>query len=252
MNKAQAIREAFAGVADLRAQAAAQPALGQAIVRVKALQGERFAGTYADELNGGRFQIATQFFLTELYSAKDYTQRDAQFSRIAGAIDKLFPDRVGSLALSLAQLHALTEALDSTMGQAWLAEEKRAGKPKTVSDQARLYTKVWRQTGRERDRYAQLSTVLGIGEELARLTRLRGLRTMLRMMRGPATAAGLADLQHFLETGFDTFASLGQLPGGTEAFLRQIETRETALMKMLFDADLVTCETTLAQTLGKP
>ena len=91
-----------------------------------------------------------------------------------------------------------------------------------------------------------------VDQALARLTRLRGLRTMLRMMRGPASAAGLADLQHFLETGFDTFADLGKSPGGTDAFLRQIETRETALIQSLFDDDLVTCETTLAKIFGKP
>lgn len=248
MTKAEAIREAFARVAILREQAESQPALRQAIIDVKALQGERFAGTYADELNGGRFEVASRFFLTELYSAQDYTRRDAQFTRIAGAIDKLFPARVSSLALALAQLHALTEELDSVMGQAWL----KAGNPKTVEDRANQYVKVWRQTGRGDDRYHQLATVLGIGEELARLTRLRGLRTMLKMMRGAATAAGLADLQHFMETGFDTFADLGKQTGGTEAFLRQIEARESALMKMLFEADLVTCETTLAKTLGKP
>jgi hypothetical protein len=248
MTKAEAIRQAFAGVAALRAQAATQPALGQAIVEIKALQAERFAGTYADELHGGRFEVASRFFLTELYSAQDYTQRDAQFTRIAGAIDKLFPDKVSSLALALAQLHALTEELDSAMGQAWL----KAGKPRTAAERAHQYVGIWRQTGRADDRYHQLTTVLGIGEELARLTRLRGLRTLLRMMRGPASAAGLTDLQHFMETGFDTFADLGKQPGGTEAFLRQIEERETALMKMLFEADLVTCETALVQTLGKP
>lgn len=248
MNKAEAIREAFGNVAALRAQALALPALGQAIVAVKSLQANRFAGTYADELQGGRFEIASRFFLTELYSAQDYTQRDAQFTRIAGAIDKLFPDKVSSLALALARLHALTETLDSAMGQAWM----KAGKPKTVGERARQYVHVWRQVGRQTDRAAQLTTVLGIGEELARLTRLRGLRTMLRMMRGPASAAGLADLQHFLETGFDTFADLGKSPGGTDAFLRQIETRETALIQSLFDDDLVTCETTLAKILGKP
>ena len=66
MNKAEAIREAFGNVAALRAQALALPALGQAIVAVKSLQADRFAGTYADELQGGRFEIASRFFLTEL------------------------------------------------------------------------------------------------------------------------------------------------------------------------------------------
>ena len=74
---------------------------------------------------------------------------------------------------------------------------------------------------------------------------------MLKMMRGPAAAAGLGSLQRFLESGFDTFAAMAKSSGGAEDFLNTIEARESALIRMLFDGDLVACETELARTLGQ-
>ena len=78
-----------------------------------------------------------------------------------------------------------------------------------------------------------------------------GLRTMLRMMRGPASAAGLADLQRFLEEGFDTFAAMSRQRGAVEQFLRTLQERERQLFTLLDDADLVACETALARILGQ-
>jgi hypothetical protein len=54
------------------------------------------------------------------------------------------------------------------------------------------------------------------------------------MMRAPAQAAGLADLQRFLEQGFDTFAAMGQRKGATDAFLQLIDQRETQALEALF------------------
>jgi hypothetical protein len=93
--------------------------------------------------------------------------------------------------------------------------------------------------------------VLDIGEDMARLTRAPGLRLALKMMRGPASAAGLASLQRFLEAGFDTFGQLARQRGQVEAFLSIIRTRETELIATLFDAPLVACETEIARTLGQ-
>lgn len=58
---------------------------------------------------------------------------------------------------------------------------------------------------------------------------------VLRMMHGPAQAAGLPDLQHFLETGFDTFAAMGKGKDGAAGFLKLIDARESALIAALFD-----------------
>lgn len=65
-----------------------------------------------------------------------------------------------------------------------------------------------------------------------------GLRTMLKMMRRPAGAAGLESLQQFLESGFDAFGTMQ----GADEFLTLIEQRETAWIGALFDEDAVACE----------
>lgn len=245
MDAAQTIRDCIADVTALRLHRTGDASVGAAVGRIKRLQALRFRGTYADLMGSPSFGPAARFFLEELYSDTDYTERDLQFGRIAGTLQTVFPQAVVATAVALAVLHAQTEALDQDMGRAWLAHAD-AG----LGDAAR-YTAAWRTVGQRHARQEQLQRVLAMGNDLAHLTRTPGLRMMLRMMRGPANAAGMGALQKFLEAGFDTFGQLARQRGGVEQFLATIEAREAALMAQLFDAPPVTCETQLAQTLGQ-
>jgi hypothetical protein len=245
MEAARRIRNAVSEVSLLRQAVDANPVLGTALTQVKSLQSRRFAGTYADLLAGGPYQAAARFFLDELYSDKDYAERDAQFSRIAGAIEKLFPAQVVDTAVAMAELHAVTEELDQAMALAWL------GQPDERPSPARRYVLAWREVGRRPDRDNQLSVVMAMGGEMIRLTHMPGLRMMIKMMRGPAAAAGLKSLQRFLENGFDTFAAMEKSKAGAARFLETIQAREGALIRVLFDGPLVACETELAKALGQ-
>lgn len=246
MEAAQIIRDAVARVSDLRRRCAQDPSLAAAIFAVKAFQARRFAGTYADLLAGETYRHAARFFLVELYSDKDYSDRDAQFGRIAGGLQTLFTKQVVATAVSLAQLHLLTEELDHAMGLAWQESNIAA-----TASPAERYVEVWRSVGRRVDRARQLAMVLRIGEDLGRLTRLPGLRLVLRMMRKPAHAAGLGSLQEFLESGFDTFAEMSHQTRGVETFLSIIEEREAELIDLLFEGAPVTCVTKLDAILGQ-
>jgi hypothetical protein len=93
--------------------------------------------------------------------------------------------------------------------------------------------------------------VVAIGAEMSRITHLPGLRLMLRMMRGPAHAAGLESLQRFLEAGFDTFAAVTRQPGGAERFLDTVRQREQQVIDLLFDGEPGACETELRRILGQ-
>lgn len=243
MNAAETIRDAVARVAALRHRSASSSGLLAAVTAVKSLQAHRFSGTYRDLLATREYGAAARFFLVELYSEKDYSQRDAQFARIAGALQRIFPDQVVSTAVALAQLHVLTEEFDYAMAEAWL----RSG-PGQV-DEVDRYLSVWQSVGRPDDRTRQLSLVLRIGSELERLTRTPGLRLMLRMMRRPAVATGLGALQSFLEAGFDTFAGMSAQNGRATKFLEMIGEREAALMEKLFDADASIGHDALASSL---
>ena len=213
--------------------------LSAANAAIKRFQALRFQATYADLLSSPRYQTAARFFLQELYSDKDYAERDQQFARIAGTIAKLFPQSVVNTAAALAEVHALTEQLDDTMAHQYAAS--RTNEP-GLSDTAR-YIACWRRVADPAARYQQLQVVLVLGQSLNGLTRKPGLRTLLKLMRGPAAAAGLGSLQKFLESGFDAFQTMR----GADEFLKLIAERETAWIKRLFEDDAVACETRLAQ-----
>lgn len=230
MSAKQTIQTAVEKVTGLRRLAADTLGLAQAVSEIKAFQAKRFTGTYFDLLHTPQYKPATQFFLDELYSEKDYSQRDAQFSRIAGTLDRMFPKQVVQTALSLAQLHSLTEDLDLAMAQCWL----NAGHSKD-NDPVKRYVSAWREVGRRSDRNEQLSGALAVGKELVTLTSTPGLRLALKMMRKPAALAGMADLQRFLESGFDTFAAMGQEKNSVNYFLSTVEIREKKLFSKLFN-----------------
>lgn len=228
MDAALTIRTAVSEVERLRLAVAADAGLSASLACVKRFQSLRFQNSYRDLIAGGPYQSAAHFFLDELYGLVDYTKRDAQFARIASAVERLLPKQAVTTAVSLARLHLLTEQLDYAMARAWLSAP-------SLETMAATYVHAWKAVGERKSRELQLSLVLDLGHALAKLTKTSGLRLMLKLMRGPAQAAGLCELQGFLETGFDTFASLARQKGGAEAFLLLIEARESELLRALFD-----------------
>lgn len=240
MDAAHTIREAVARVTAIRLAALSDPSMLAATKAVKSFQAKRFSGTYSDLLLSVEFGAAARFFLEDLYSDKDYSQRDAQFSRIAGALQTLFPEQVVATAVSLAQLHLLTEELDAQMAASWIAQSQNA-----QSDSVTRYMVCWRHVAREADRIRQLDKVLSVGADLDRLTRTPGLRFMLRMMRRPASAAGLGSLQNFLESGFDTFSGMSGNGGRALEFLNTIQRRESAWIERLSRGETEQCRLAL-------
>ena len=216
----QSILEQLALVEHERQQRAADLSLAASVLRLKHYQQLRFERSYADLLADERYAPAAQFFLEELYGPRDFSKRDAQFTRVVPALVRLFPQEVVDTVATLARLHALSEAFDSAM-----ARHLRGG---AVDRPA--YALAWRQVGRVEDREQQVELILDIGRSLDRLTRKPLLRRGLQLMRGPARSAGLSALQAFLERGFDAFRTMR----GADQFLATIAARERALAAALF------------------
>ncbi len=207
-------------VARLRALRDANPDLAQRVVALKAYQAARFARCYADLLADARYAAATRFFLDELYGPQEFSRRDAQFGRVVPALVRLFPGELVATIEQLGQLHALTEALDDS------AARQLPGLPCSATG----YAQAWQATGRAPAREEQIRLTLQIGSALDRYTRSRLMRSTLRLMRGPAQAAGLSELQKFLESGFDAFGAMR----GADGFLGVVAQRERALAAALF------------------
>ena len=208
-----------------RRRRAVDPALRQRVHALKAYQQRRFSHTYADLLATPRYAAAARFFLDELYGPSDFTRRDAQFARVVPALVRLFPREIVLTVATLARLHALSETLDTELA----SRLPETGDRGIEADQ---YIAAWQSTGRADDREQQIALTLELAATLDSLTRKLLIRNSLRLMRGPSRAAGLTELQGFLETGFDTFRSMN----GAAEFIRIVDEREHLLARSLFYA----------------
>jgi hypothetical protein len=213
----------LSSVNDERAARACDTSLSARVASIKQYQQRRFEMTYADLLAHPRYAGAANFFLSELYGPTDFTQRDAQFARVVPALVNLFPAEVVATVESLAALHALSERFDSAMAR-------------TIGSgtlDAMRYVQAWQRCGDAPGRELQISLLERVGGSLDALTRNPFLHHSLRLMRGPARAAGLSALQSFLEAGFDTFRGMR----GSKEFLGLIGSRERSLASTLFSIE---------------
>lgn len=218
---ADAILHDLQRVTEERRRRVADASLSERVRRLKAYQQARFSHTYADLLQHPRYEAASRFFLVELYGPSDFSRRDEQFARVVPAMVRLFPEDIVATVATLAALHALSERMDTEMAT-HLGQSDELDAP--------IYIAAWQGTGHPVARERQIALTVQVGERLDRLTRNPLLRHSLRMMRGPARAAGLTELQHFIETGFDTFRAMR----GAKEFLALIGDRERRLAETLF------------------
>jgi hypothetical protein len=210
----------LARVIELRRALHADPAVNARWLAVKHWQASRLARTYPDLLASARYRPASEFFLEELYGAKDFEARDNEALRVVPKLARMLPERaVETMALAV-ELDETSESLDARLADAIRLPVDAAG-----------YARAYRETGTLAERQLQIETVDRIGRTLEKLARIPLLSGMLHMMRAPAEAAGFGHLHHFLQSGFDAFRAMGS----AGEFLATIRNRETVLMQALFD-----------------
>jgi hypothetical protein len=207
-----------------RALRSATPDLAAKVDAIKRYQQRRFASSYGSLLASQRYGPAARFFLEELYGPQDFARRDAQFSKVVPSIVRLFPKSVLDTVATLAGLHALSEQLDTAMGAAL----------PTAEVDAKSYALAWQRSGGPEVRQRQIAMTIELGQALDRLTRKPMLRSSLRMMRGPAQASGLGELQRLLERGFEAFGAMR----GAQEFLAIVEREERRIADGLFAANV--------------
>jgi hypothetical protein len=209
----------LARVIEMRRTLHADAEVNERWLAVKHWQAQRLARTYPDLLASPRYRPASEFFLEELYGAKDFEARDAEALRVVPKLARMLPERaVETMALAV-ELDETSESLDARLAGAIRLPVDVAG-----------YARAYRETGTLAERRLQIETVDRIGHTLEKLARIPLLSGMLHMMRAPAEAAGFGHLHHFLQSGFDAFRTMGS----AGEFLRTIRSRETALMEALF------------------
>ena len=180
-------------------------------------QAARLERSFRRFLEDPRRAAAARFFLTDVYGDHDFNQRDADIVRVLPTMQRLLPSSLlGTVADGIA-LGSLTHALDLRMAEV-LGDIAPNGRR---IDEAR-YAEAYRRVGLPRLRARQIALIGEVGRGLGGALRLPGITTLLKLSRGPAHAAGLSELQGFLERGVAAFKRLGD----ADAFLDDIQRGE--------------------------
>jgi hypothetical protein len=216
-DSSQALQGQLQLLRSLRGPGIAQP---PRIMELKAWQAQRLRGTYLDLAAQPRYRAATAFFLEDMYGPKDFSTRDQSVLRLMPVMRRLLPATAVETAALAIELEALSESLD---------HRTVAGLPPGPVD-GETYGVGYRAGSTRPERERQIALIRAVGERLEALVKKPLVARTLRLMRKPATLAGMQDLQDFLEGGFDAFEAIGP----ADQFLGTIEERETAVLNRLF------------------
>ncbi len=222
------LRAHFAAARAERAAARSTAASADDRLAVRRWQQQRLAITHGDLLASDEFGPAARFFLSELYSTEDLTQRDADIERVIRILVKFLPDKALATLAAALEMDALSELLDARLAKA-LREQCRNDAALTIT--AESYALAYRAMGDHDLRLRQIALTEEIGIALNKLARMPLLAGLLRMMRGPAHAGGVGGLHEFLERGYAAFAHMKD----GRAFIQTIVERERAEHRRLTD-----------------
>lgn len=196
--------------------------------RVRAWQAARLAITFADLRKSAKYRQAAEFFLSDLYGEQDVSWRDRDLARMMPTLVRWLPEAMLGTVCDALELDLLSHRLDLHLARALQGKSSRAP---TIDIEA--YGAAYRASCTAEERGTQIDLLMRVGRELEHIVRVPLVYGVLRIARGPASRAGLGNLQAFLERGFAAFRAMGK----ADDFLGIIERRERLASRKLFAGD---------------
>lgn len=206
-------------------QIVASGGLPPAMWLLRSWQVERLAQTHDDMLQHPRYGRACAFFLSDIYGAKDFSQRDADAENVYRTMRKYLPDRLLITMSKAIELNRLTQMLDEQL-VAVLVQQLGM----TDSLTAEQYAEAYRLCGNYEVRLQQLDVVQDVGNGVDSLARFPMIGMVLRAARRPARTSGWLELHDFMERGFAAFKEMN----GADNFLATVMQRERLILDRIF------------------
>lgn len=218
--------------AELRSAVVTGAGLGGQYEVLSRWQSERLAATYADLASQPRYRKAIGFFLSDLYGTSDFAKRDADLVRVYPIMVRALSENALESLATAVELHALTQELDSELLQALNKAGIDIGEHPGALDRE-SYAQAYRDCDNYDRRVRQIELIRETGELLDEVVRHPMIFFTVRLVRAPAHAAGLGELQEFIERGLGAFR---QMKGATR-FLQTILDREFYILDQIFSGE---------------
>ena len=192
---------------------------------LRQFQSNRLAVTHADLMQSREYGPACRFFLSDIYAARDFSQRDQDIESLYELMHHFLPDFLLSLVRQTIPPNNLTNMLDQALLEVLVDDLE-------VTDEitAEQYAEAYRICDNYDERAYQIRLVGEVGRKVELGTRLPLVGMTLRLARGPARRAGWSEMQDFLERGYSAFNRMPR-PGH---FLETLQRRELHILDNIF------------------
>lgn len=204
-----------------RRQGIGPGSLAPAQERLRRWQSERLAATYADLLADPQYRLAGLFFLTDIYAAKDFSQRDYDAEQLHAVLARFLPDVALRLLADTIHLNRMSSRLDDQLIGVMDPEG-----PITPDSYARGYL----DCDNYAERREQIELLARTLREAALAARSAVFVISLKLARLPAQRAGWDELYDFLLRGYQACRPMRNV----SYFVDTIHQRELSILDNIF------------------
>jgi hypothetical protein len=209
----------------LRHQPVAGTELDPHLVLLRTWQSERLATTYADLLVDKQYRPACEFFLSDIYAPRDFSQRDHDTQRIHEFLLRVFPAHMMQLLTDVVELNTLSAELDQQLVR-MLVDQLKVTDRITVE----LYAEGYRLCDNFTAREHQIDLVTRVVTQVGEGARKRIIGVAMKLVRVPVYQAGWVELYDFLRHGYDAFRQMRDVT----SFVQIVEQRERRILSQIF------------------
>ncbi|MFT5468686.1 MAG: hypothetical protein ACI8UO_003798 [Verrucomicrobiales bacterium] len=208
-----------------------EPEVQEAKNQVISWQIERINRAHADLRADAKTRPTVEFFLKEVYSVRDFRDRDVQLERVSRILSRILPESALLYLAQVLEMNLLTEELDTRMAHVIA--------PLPEFNSADFEPSIWAEVCRRCDDEAQRRRLVQLiwdgGKRLDSISRNRALGLAIRVGRRPSELAGLGELYRIMRQGYDAFRELPDC----DAFLKILVGRETQVLDEIWSKSSV-------------
>lgn len=191
-------------------------------------QTQRLICTYSDLLESKEYGPACEFFLSDIYAPRDFSQRDHDTERLHEILARFLPEQMLRLLADAIRVNRISNRLDNDLVKILF---EVLGVTDTITPE--LYAKAYRICDNYADRKRQIDLLASTLGEAAEGARFPLVGVSLRVARGPAHAAGWQELYDFLERGYRAYKPMRN----AKHFADTVCERELLILDRIFAED---------------
>ena len=213
---------------ELKHQPIAMLGLDPQLAMLRGWQANRLARTYADLLANPRYSPACEFFLSDIYAPRDFSQRDHDLERIYTFLSRVLPAPTLQLLTETVELNRMTNMLDHRLLRVLIDQ---LGVVDTLTPE--LYAHAYCICDNYAERVHQIELTQSILMQVSVGARQRLVGAAIKMAKIPAQRAGWVDLYGFLERGQHAFKQMKD----AQTFVDTIIQREMSILDLIYHTD---------------